>query len=244
MTSWNVIGDLPGTADNPEVVMVGCHYDGHDISQGAIDPASGAVAVLEAIRVLAKYAGRQPQTLRVALWGVEEIGLIGSHAYVDQHESELDNIRFYFNMDAAGGGRAKDIVINEWPALETLVRTWQKSMALDFFVGKSISAHSDHFPFLLAGVPTGGLEPVQRDLSGRGYGHTRYDTLDKATLRNLQDAAALAARFLLRVANAEEWPVRRRSKADVAKLFDKPEYNEERSIMDKIAAFVAEQRGK
>ncbi len=244
MTSWNVIGDLPGTAEKPEIVMVGCHYDGHDISQGAIDPASGAVAVLEAVRVLAKHAGQLPHTLRVALWGVEEIGLIGSHAYVDQHEADLHNVRFYFNMDAAGGGRSKDIVINEWPALETLVRDWQKSMALDFLVGKSISAHSDHFPFLLAGVPTGGMEPVQRDLSGRGYGHTRYDTLDKAVLRNLQDAAALAARFLLRVANAEEWPVSRRSKEAVASLFDKPEYNEERSIMAEIAAFVAEQRGK
>ena len=244
MTSWNVIGDLPGTADNPEIVMVGCHYDGHDISQGAIDPASGAVAVLEAVRVLAHHAGQLPHTLRVALWGVEEIGLIGSHTYVDQHEAELDPVRFYFNMDAAGGGRSKDIVINEWPALETLVRDWQKAMALDFLVGKSISAHSDHFPFLLAGVPTGGMEPVQRDLSGRGYGHTRYDTLDKAVLRNLQDAAALAARFLLRVASAEAWPVSRRSKEAVAALFDKPEYNEERSIMAEIAAFVAEARGK
>lgn len=243
MTSWNVIGELPGTAEQPEIVMVGCHYDGHDISQGAIDPASGAVAVLEAARVLAQYAGRLPHTLRVALWGVEEIGLIGSHAYVDSHEDELDNIRFYFNMDAAGGARAKDIVINEWPAIEELVRNWQKAMANDFQVGKSISAHSDHFPFLLAGVPTGGMQPVQRDLSGRGYGHTRYDTLDKAELRNLQDAAALAATFLLRVANEEHWPIERRSQGAVAQLFDKPEYNEERSIMNEIAAFVAEKRG-
>ncbi|MEZ4682443.1 MAG: M28 family metallopeptidase [Caldilineaceae bacterium] len=244
MTSWNILGDLPGNAEDPEIVMLGCHYDGHDISQGAIDPASGAVAVLEAARVLAQYAGKLPHTLRFALWGVEEIGLIGSHAYVDHHQDMLDNIRFYFNMDAAGGARSKDIVINEWPALETLIRGWQKTMALDFMVGKSISAHSDHFPFLLAGVPTGGLEPVQRDLSGRGYGHTRYDTLDKAEIRNLRDAAALAARFALRVANETAWPVSRRSKAEVAKLFDKPDYNEERSIMNEIANFVAEQRAK
>jgi len=242
MTSWNIIGDLPGSAEKPEIVMVGCHYDGHDISQGAIDPASGVAALLEAARVLAKHAGPLPQTIRAALWGVEEIGLIGSHTYVDQHEADLDNIRFYFNMDAAGGGQAKDIVINEWPALESMVRDWQKTMALDFLVGKSISAHSDHFPFLLAGVPTGGMEAVRRTTSGRGYGHTRYDTLDKAETRNLRDAAALAARFLLRVASAESWPASRRSKETVASLFDKPEYNEERTIMAEIAAFVAKQR--
>lgn len=242
MIAWNVIGDLPGTASNPEIVMLGSHYDGHDISQGAIDPASGAVSVMEAARVLAKYAGQLPNTLRFALWSVEEIGLIGSHAYVDQHSDELDTIRFYFNMDAAGGARAKDIVVNEWPELETLIRGWHEHMALDFHVGQSISAHSDHFPFLLAGVPTGGLQPVQRDLSGRGYGHTRYDTLDKAEIRHLRDAAALAARFALRVASEENWPVSRRSKETVAELFDNPAYNEERSIMNEIADFVAKQR--
>ncbi len=242
MTSWNVIGEIPGSEADPEIVMVGCHYDGHDISQGAIDPASGAVAVMEASRVLAKYAGQLPHTLRVALWGVEEIGLIGSHAYVNAHRDELDNIRFYFNMDAAGGNRAKDIVLNEWPDLAPLIEEWQAQMALDFLVGQSISAHSDHFPFLLEGVPTGGLQPVQRDLGGRGYGHTRYDTLDKATISNLREAAALAARFALRVASAKAWPARRRAKADVAQLFDKPEYDDERAIMDKIAAHVAAAR--
>ncbi|MCA9922071.1 MAG: hypothetical protein KC421_06860, partial [Anaerolineales bacterium] len=34
MTSWNVIGDLPGSTHPEQVVMLGCHYDGHDISQG------------------------------------------------------------------------------------------------------------------------------------------------------------------------------------------------------------------
>ena len=58
MISWNVIADLPGHKDPAQFVMLGCHYDGHDISQGAADPASGTVAVMEAARVLAKYAER------------------------------------------------------------------------------------------------------------------------------------------------------------------------------------------
>ncbi|MEZ4868771.1 MAG: M20/M25/M40 family metallo-hydrolase [Caldilineaceae bacterium] len=244
LVSWNVTGEIPGTLADPQIVMLGCHYDGHDISQGAIDPASGAVALLEGIRVLAHYAGRLPHTVRVALWGVEEIGLIGSHAYVKAHADELDRIRFYFNMDAAGGSRPKDVVLNEWQELATLFKTWQQEMALDFKVGQSISAHSDHFPFLLEGVPTGGMQPVERDLSGRGYGHTRYDTLDKAEIRYLREAAALAARLALRAASVEAWPASRRSKEIVAKLFDKPEYNDERAIMDKIAAYVAAQRNQ
>ena len=242
MTSWNVVGELPGFSEDAEIVMLGCHYDGHDISQGAVDPASGAVAVMEAARVLAQYAGALPHTIRFALWGVEEIGLIGSRQYVRDHSDELDNVRFYFNMDAAGGDKRKDVMLNEWPALEPVFSAWQESMALDFEVGQTVSAHSDHFPFLMAGVPTGGMEPIERDPGGRGYGHTRYDTLDKVAIRGLREAAALAARLALRMADAPEWPVSRRSEEAVQALFDKPSYQEEAEIRAKINAYKAARR--
>ncbi|MEM7126415.1 MAG: M28 family peptidase [Chloroflexota bacterium] len=241
--SWNVVGEIPGHSANPELVMLGCHYDGHDISQGAGDPASGAVAVMEAARVLAKYGGELPHTVRFALWAVEEIGLIGSNQYVQKHMDEMDNLRFYFNMDAAGGSKAKDVVLNEWPELVATFEGWQKGMNLDFLVGQSISAHSDHFPFLMEGVPTGGMQPVLRDLSGRGYGHTRYDTLDKINIRGLREAAALACRLALRLSHAESWPVSRRSKESVAALMDGPDYREEVQIMAEIAEYVKRHRG-
>lgn len=243
MVSWNVIADLPGTAQNPEIVMLGCHYDGHDISQGAEDPASGTVAVMEAARVLAQYAGPRKNTIRFALWGIEEIGLIGSTAYVAQHSEELDRIRFYFNMDGAGHGKRKDVVLNEWPDLEPVFEEWQKSMALDFSVGESVSAHSDHYPFLMAGVPTGGMEMVEHDLSGRGYGHTRYDTLDKVGERGLREAAAMAARLAIRIADAAEWPAARRDQEAVAALFDKQQYQDEAAIFAKIRAYKERLQG-
>ena len=77
-----------GTSPKPAVVMLGSHYDGHDIAQGAADPASGTVAVMEAARVLAAYAPDLPHTIRFAFWGAEEIGLIGSTQYVEQHDAE------------------------------------------------------------------------------------------------------------------------------------------------------------
>jgi Zn-dependent M28 family amino/carboxypeptidase len=234
-TSWNVVGEIPGRSK--QQIMLGCHYDGHDISQGAQDPASGAVAVLEAARVLAKYADKPAFTLRFALWGVEEIGLLGSKAYVKEHADELDKIRFYLNMDSAGAIPKKGIVVNEWPKLVPVFEAWAKEMSLPFKVGQSIHAFSDHFPFLMAGVPTGGIESVVKDLSGRGYGHTAYDTLDKANIRSLREAADLAARVGLRMANEKEWPAHRRSDKAVAKLFQAPEYQEAKADRDRIAAF-------
>lgn len=244
MTSWNVIGELPGTAEDAQVVMLGCHYDGHDISQGAADPASGTVAVMEAARLLAQYGGAQPHTARFALWGVEEIGLIGSTQYVDKHQDELDNVRFYLNMDMAGAIDPKDVILNEWYELAPLFRDWSEEMALPFGVGQSISAHSDHYPFLMAGVPTGGIGSIRATSSGRGYGHTRYDTLDKVALRSLREAAALAARLALRMASAIEWPASRRTRDTVKALLDSPDYREEAELFASVDAFYKAARSK
>ncbi len=237
MISWNIYGDLPGRSD--EIVMLGCHYDGHDISQGAQDPASGTVAVLEAARLLALYGGTFRCRVRFVFWGVEEIGLLGSKAFVKMHEAELDDYRFYFNMDSAGAVVDKGVVLNEWPELTPLFKNWSAEMALPFLVGQSINAHSDHFPFLMAGVPTGGLEQVKKDLSGRGYGHTAFDTLDKVNVRDLREAATMAARLALRIANEENWPAHRRGGEAVSALFDSPLYEEEAQFREAIAARYA-----
>jgi Zn-dependent M28 family amino/carboxypeptidase len=243
MISWNVIGELVGQRHPEQVVMLGCHYDGHDISQGAVDPASGAVSVLEAARVLAKYAPDLPCSVHFALWGIEEIGLLGSKAFVAAHAGELANMRFYLNMDSAGSSsNARDIVLNDWSELEAYFEDWSEEMALGFQVGQSVHAHSDHFPFFMAGVPTGGIQSAQPALEGRGYGHTRYDTVDKVEQTSLREAAALAARVALRIASLESWPVGLREEQEVLELLDTPEYREEKEFRAQLEAFYEEAR--
>ncbi len=225
MTSWNVVGDLPGTTHPDEIILIGSHYDGHDISQGASDPASGVVSVLEAARVLGKYA-QLPRTVRFAMWGVEEIGLLGSNAYVKAHADELHKIRFYLNMDAAGGMAVKDINLHAWHDLQGTFEKYRAEMALDFAIGQSFHSASDHYPFLLKGVITGGVEPVRQTMGGRGYGHTQFDTVDKVDLQGLRDASSLAARIVLRVALADNWPATPRDASAVTELLNQPSRTE------------------
>ena len=144
--SWNILGDLPGKTYPDEIVMLGSHYDGHDISQGASDPASGVVAVMEAARILSKFGSPFPRTVRFVLWGVEEIGLLGSRAYAEKHAKKLSEIRFYLNMDGAGGVTPKDIVLHEWPELQATFEHYREDMALDFAIGQSFHTASDHYP--------------------------------------------------------------------------------------------------
>ncbi len=236
-TSWNVIGELPGSEHPDEIVMVGSHYDGHDIAQGAEDPASGTVSVLETARVLAKYAHPLPRTVRFAFWGIEEIGLLGSKAYAKVHADELHRIRFYLNMDAAGAVENRGINLNMWDDLQPVFEAMSAEMAEPFNVGQSVMAHSDHYPFFMAGVPTGGIEPIPRSLSGRGYGHTKFDTLDKVSLKNLRETSAMAARVLLRIAYDENWQAEKRSPESVQAALDTPEHREELAHIARMDKF-------
>jgi Zn-dependent M28 family amino/carboxypeptidase len=236
LVSWNVIGDLVGTEKPEEIVMLGSHYDGHDIAQGAGDPASGVVSVLEAARVLGKHA-QVPRTLRFAFWGVEEIGLLGSKAYVRDHAAELSKIRFYLNMDAAGGMPSKDINLHAWENLQSLFENFRAEMAQDFAIGQNFHSASDHYSFLLEGVVTGGIEAVRETRSGRGYGHTEFDTVDKVTIRGLRDAAALAAQIALRVAHADPWPASARDAESVRALLNQPQFAEIQAFHQRMDAY-------
>jgi Zn-dependent M28 family amino/carboxypeptidase len=192
---------------------------------------------------LGKYAPALPCTVRFALWGIEEIGLFGSREHVKAHADGLSDIRFYLNMDSAGTqSNNRDIVLNEWPDLESYFERWREEMALEFAVAQSVTAFSDHFPFFMAGVPTGGMQSAERSLAGRGYGHTQHDTVDKVDLTSLREASALAARLALRMASEETWPVTRRDEKTVLELLDSPEYREEKEFRERLDAFYERAR--
>ena len=220
-TSWNVVADLPGHDNSEEMIILGCHYDGHDISQGAHDPASGMVSVIEAARALSSYAADSlKRTVRFIAFGTEEIGLTGAFRYVDAHASELDDIRFMLNMDAAGGASRKGIVLHCWDVLEPFFNTARQQMHAEMPVGQKVHSYSDHFPFFLKGVPSCHMGDPEAPPASRGFGHTAYDTLEKVQLENLRAASAVGARIALRCANADDFPAKRRNSEAVQEIVD------------------------
>ena len=123
-SSFNIIAEIPGTDLKDEIVMIGGHFDSWHAATGATDNGSGATVCMEAMRIL-KTLGLQPRrTIRIGLWGGEEEGLLGSHAYVKQHfaerqgdsgfmsgggsgplmiKPEFEKFDVYFNNDNGGG---------------------------------------------------------------------------------------------------------------------------------------------
>src|SRR5579863_3252065 len=78
----NLVAELPGNERPDEVVMFGAPIDSWHAATGATDNASGATAVLEAMRILATLRLPTRRTIRLVLWSGEEQGRLGSRAWV------------------------------------------------------------------------------------------------------------------------------------------------------------------
>jgi len=80
ITYNNIIVDIPGTEFPNEVLIISGHFDAVVNSPGADDDGTGTAAVIELARVFKDVKPRR--TLRLALFNLEEQGLVGSRAYV------------------------------------------------------------------------------------------------------------------------------------------------------------------
>ena len=81
---------------------------------------------------------------------------------------------------------------------------------------------------VLKGIPTGRMGDPEEDRKrgGRGFGHTMYDTVDKADIRAQRECVANSTIAAIRLANVDEWPARHRSQEEVDNLVQKHGYKD------------------
>src|SRR5262245_46747009 len=159
LNSYNVLAEIPGTDAmlRHEVVLVGAHLDSWHTATGATDNADGVSAVMEAMRILMAVHARPRRTIRVALWGGEEQGLLGSRAYVDQHlrdEASRSKISVYLNDDPGSGATYGFYMQNNEPA-KRMFDAWLAPLR-DIGVRRNVIegiGATDHVPFDVAGIP-------------------------------------------------------------------------------------------
>ena len=103
---YDVIGKIPGSTVPDEWVIRGNHHDAW--VNGAEDPLSGAVAVLEearAIGELVKQGWKPKRTIIYCAWDGEEPGLLGSTEWVETHADDLGkHAVVYINSDSNSRG--------------------------------------------------------------------------------------------------------------------------------------------
>lgn len=207
-TAYHVVGDVPGQID--EIILAGAHYDGHDISQGAMDDGTGACMVLELARLFGPLKGQLRRTIRLMAFACEELGVLGSTEYVRAHRAEMDRIALMINLDGAVGGGAKGF---SYEGLEDVAETLKRIARATGYALKlrnTVVTASDNFPFFMEGVPAVMMFAREQDRAvGRGFTHTAMDTLDKVNDRDMRECAMVAARVLLRLAQADRIGSRR-----------------------------------
>jgi hypothetical protein len=200
---YNTVGEVRGSEKPNEVVVCGAHIDSWDLGQGTTDNGTGTCTVLETARILAKLAkeGSPPKrTIRFILFTGEEQGLLGSQAYVKQHQDELKNISAAIVHDT-GTGKVIGIATGRRPkAKEVLEKElgWLKELGVTDF-SRFAGGGSDHMSFEGADVP--GFM-FNQEVAGYGFTHhSQADTLDRAIAENLEQGASVMAVLATHIAN-------------------------------------------
>ena len=202
----NVIAEIPGTDLANEVVMLGAHLDSHQSATGATDNAAGVTVMMEAMRILKSLGVKPRRTIRIALWGGEEEGLLGSKAYVRDHlwdeathspKPENKNISAYYNMDN-GTGRIRGIWLQENLAIAPIFKTWFQSVH-DLDVPGTIAPRSvqgsDYASFDEAGIPAFQFMQDRLEYNSRTH-HSNMDTVDRIQKDDLVQASIVVATFV------------------------------------------------
>ncbi|MDP6579232.1 MAG: M20/M25/M40 family metallo-hydrolase [Vicinamibacterales bacterium] len=213
MNAFNILAEIPGTDLADQVVMIGAHFDTTHAGTGATDNAAGVAAMMEVMRILQAVEARPRRTIRLALWGAEEQGLLGSREHVRRHFGDRDTMRLrpahetlsgYFNLDN-GSGRLRGIWLQENFAVAPVFEEWIASMSdlgVTTLGPRSVSG-TDHVAFDEVGLP--GFQFIQDRLeyNSRTH-HSNMDVVDRVQRDDVVQMAVVAASFAFNTAMRDE----------------------------------------
>lgn len=214
VTSYNIVGEIPGSDKKDEVVMLGGHLDSWHSATGATDNAIGCATMMEAARILKAIGVKPRRTIRVACWSGEEEGLLGSQAYVKQHfgtfeskKPEWSKFNGYFNIDS-GTGRARGLSVFGPPEAATVLREALAPFADLGFAGVLATRSrnpggTDSTSFNAAGLPGIGGQQDPIEYFNVTW-HTNLDTYERIIEPDVKASAIIFAAAVWNLAMDEK----------------------------------------
>ena len=190
--SGNVIGEVPGSTD--EIVLLGCHLDSWDLGTGALDDGAGCGIVVGAAKLIDELPGQPKRTIRVVLYGAEEVGLFGGDAYARLHGDDLDKHVLAAESDF-GAGRIWRFQTNFGDGALDYAAAMQRILApLGVTPGDNAAFGGPDIGVLRrAGVPV--VTPGQDGRDYFDFHHTPDDTFDKIEPEAFRQNVAVYAAF-------------------------------------------------
>lgn len=202
MNGLNVIAEIPGTDLAGEIVLLGAHLDSWHSSTGATDNGAGVAVMMEAMRILKTVGAKPRRTIRLALWGGEEQGYLGSRAYVREHlgdtakpKPEYQQLSAYYNLDN-GTGRIRGVWMQGNVAITPIFAQWiepLRGLGVSVLAPRSTSG-SDYVPFDEIGIPAFQFIQDRLEYNSRTH-HSNMDTLDRVQRDDLIQMSIVMANF-------------------------------------------------
>lgn len=212
----NVVATIPGTEITDESIVVTAHYDSVNMGPGAFDNASGCGVIMQVYRHFLKNLPRR--TMHFVWCDAEELGCLGSKAYVEQHEDLIkDQIKCCFNFDACGiaiGRSHVKLTGNE--ELFNFAKEFCKEMGHRAIISSGRQA-SDSTSFAVKDIP--GINLFRR--SATADFHHRYDGMFPLSAAQLKKEGDFAAAFMSRVISPDVIPVSKGMSEDIRKEIDR-----------------------
>ena len=212
-TSFNVMGEIPGTDRADEVVMLGAHFDSWHSGTGATDNAAGSAVMMEAMRILKQSGLPLRRTVRIGLWGGEEQGLLGSRQYVTETFADRATMTLkpahakfsgYFNVDN-GTGAIRGIYLQGNEAVAPIFEVWMKpfnNLGMSTLTIRDTGG-TDHQAFDAVGLP--GFQFIQDpvEYSTRTH-HSNMDVYERIQEEDMRKNAVIVASFVYLTANRDQ----------------------------------------
>jgi carboxypeptidase Q len=212
---FNVVGEIPGTTKKDEVVMLGGHLDSWQGGTGATDNGTGSSVAIEAVRILTQLHRPMARTVRIALWGGEEEGLLGSKFYVQHHFAPRDTMKLtpeyakldaYFNDDS-GSGRFRGISSDGNDEIAAIFKQWAAPIRdLEFQAVTGATAAptrepggTDSTSFSWIGLDGFGFMQDPLEYAARTH-HSNMDLYDRVQVGDVMQGAAIEAWFVYNAA--------------------------------------------
>ena len=218
----NVIATIKGTSLPKEKIVVGGHLDSWDLATGAIDNGIGSFSIIDMARTFKKLGLTTKRSVEFVLFMGEEQGLLGSKAYIENAKANktLEDVRFMLNYDmtndpkgfATSRAEMKDL-FNAWGTQVARLDTGYKNL---FSAGAGL--HSDHQPFLLEGIPTGGGAGGRLPNNSGPYYHSDGDVFKLVDEQGLKNTVRYSAMLTYALANTPSIPVTKQTE-EALKLF-------------------------
>lgn len=212
---YNVLAEIPGTDPRigDEVVLIGAHIDSWHSATGASDNADAVAELIEAMRILRASGIAPRRTIRAAIWGGEEEGLLGSKAYAQQHyagdanAAKREKLSVYLNNDPGTGPIYGWYAEGSAPA-KTILDEWLSPLA-DVGARRNIMekiGNTDHLSFTALGIPAFNTIQDYTEYDTRMH-HTNMDFYERVKPDDLKHASVVLASFAYQAAmRAERFP--------------------------------------